>query len=48
MSCDDRGPNPDGQLTLLDVPIEVLLPRSVAGDFCRVGVLPLDEQRVPI
>ena len=45
---DDRRPDPDGRLAFLDVAVELRLPRSVARDASRPGVLLLDEERVPV
>ena len=45
---DDRRPDPDGRLTLLDVAVELLLPRPVARHPSRLGTLPLDQERVPV
>jgi len=45
---DDRRPNPDGRLLLLDEAVEFLLPRPVARYPGCPGTLALDEERVPI
>jgi len=45
---DDRSPDPDGRLTLLDVPIELFLPRSVACHAGCLGTLAFDQERVSV
>jgi hypothetical protein len=45
---DDRRPDSDGRLPLLDVAVELLLPRPVARNPGCLGTLPLDEKGVPI
>ena len=48
LTRDDRRPDPDRRLALLDVPVELLLPRSVARHASRLGALLFDEERAPV
>ncbi len=45
---DDWCPDPDSRFALLDVAVELLLPRPVARHPRCLGTLPLDEERVPV